>query len=257
MPKHALPFDASELRRLARPGCRLAHAAAGAFAFEVRTGELEGHRNRQLPRRRVSLLRGKVRPLRGLHEIALAAFAGIGHPREVELRVGVPEDRGRVVEKLARPRLVGLDPATRYALPVVRPEADDGVRHVGRRLHSDLVVGGIGHDIGEKLEGLQVVAGDAVALGVHVAELPLRAGHALAGRKAQRLNGGQLVAAVVLLQPVRECLARRRLRRQVVDLESEGRPGRKRHNQHSDTQRTRCPHRSSLPPHRRGESPRL
>jgi hypothetical protein len=76
---------------------------------------------------------------------------------------------------------IGLD-ATGDAIRVVLPQGDEGLGHI-RCVRRAGAVLGIGHGQAPEItESAGFVHGHAVAIGVHAAKLPDRAGHALLSR---------------------------------------------------------------------------
>jgi hypothetical protein len=177
-------------------------------------------------------------PARRELRVAVVLFRLEVEPAELVLRAGVAEIGGRVGEQLARPRDVRLDRAVLDSVEVVLAELDESARHERRLRRVRRVLGmGVRH-LREQLERLEVVLGDAVAVLVHAAELPLRDRMAAPGGVAERIDGLGLVAREVGLGAGPEQVGRVLVgRRHPVGGRLRGRverPGRRRHGHEPD-----------------------
>ena len=141
---------------------------------------------------------------------------------------------------------------------------DEGVGDKARLRRIRIVFGVAVGDAAEILEGLEIVLRDAVALGIHAAEFPLRDGVAFLGGVFQRVHA---LGGLAGLEPVgagAERLGRRhrggRRRHHIVGLGPVERKGRRGHEanacksgaQHNCAQQgISCPHNTLSQPPRR------
>ena len=135
----------------------------------------------------LALLGGEAEPARAVAEVVPRRAGALQiEPGQIVLGIGVAEIGRGIGEHLARPVRIGLHLRIGNALEVVAPERHEGVGdHAGLRRRR-AVLGVLVGDAAEIVEGAQIVLGDAFAIGVHPAELPLRDRMAAFGGVLQR-----------------------------------------------------------------------
>ncbi|MCY1513973.1 hypothetical protein D9M68_484980 [compost metagenome] len=143
----------------------------------------------------MAALAGTVEPLLGLLNVDATALARQQHARKLELRLSDTKGRRRLEIELPRLGHIRLDRAVGNAASVVAGKRDQRVDEIAgilrTRLHTLL------GDLAVDLEGLEVVFGDTVAIGIHVGQSPAGAGMPLLRSVFVGLDG--LVLAAVLV----------------------------------------------------------
>src|SRR6516164_8985856 len=104
----------------------------------------------------------------------IARRAGEIKPPKFVLRIGVTEIGRRIAEHVAGARAIGRDFRIRYASQIVMTEGDEGIGDEPRSRRAGRLIGMAVGDLAEIIERADVIAWDAIAVGVHTAELPLR-----------------------------------------------------------------------------------
>ncbi len=140
----------------------------------------------------LALLGGQTKPARAVAEIVPRGVRRLQvKPRQIVLRVGVAEIGRGIGEHLPGAIGIGLDLGVRDAVEVVAPQRHEGIGDDRRLRRRRAVLGMRVGDAAEIFEGAQIVLDDAIAIGIHPAELPLRDGMATLGGVLQRSQRGR------------------------------------------------------------------
>ena len=138
----------------------------------------------------LALLGRQTQPARAIAEIVPRGVRCLQvKPRQIVLRVGIAEIGRGIGEHLPGAIGVGLDLGVRDAVEVIASQRHEGVGDDRRLRRRRAVLGMRIGDAAEILEGAQIVLDDAIAIGIHPAELPLRHGMAALGGVLQRVQG--------------------------------------------------------------------
>src|SRR6516225_10690878 len=172
---------------------------------------LEQHSTQQGLGPVVALLGGKAQPACRLDGVLTGPLSGEIEPAEIVLRFRVGVIRGGVPEHLTGEMLIGPQQAGN-AVEVVLAERDKSVGYESRMRGIRAVIAVHHRKAPKIIVGATLVRRHALAVGIHAAELPDRAGHTLLGRIFEL--GDALVGSALAqrLRPGAERLIRRRHR---------------------------------------------
>ena len=152
---------------------RQPHQAAGGLPRQPVAGEqhLAEHRLRLM----LALLGCQTKPARSVAEVVPRGVRRLQvKPRQIVLRVGIAEIGRGIGKHLPGAIGVRLDLGIRDAVEVVASQRHEGVGDDRRLRRRRAVLGMRVGDAAEIFEGAQIVLDDAIAIGIHPAELPLR-----------------------------------------------------------------------------------
>ena len=157
----------------------------------------------------------KAEPACRLFRILHGPAAGQIEPPQMVLGIGVAEVRRRVAEHFAGTFRVRLDRRIRHAVQIIVSKRHEGVGDKPRPAACRAYRPRAHRQCRGILEGANIIAADAVAIGIHLAKLPLSDRVSVGGCVFQSRNALRGIAGLQGLRTRAERIYGRRLARQI------------------------------------------